>query len=149
MGIWVSTHFFTRKNVINIAAGKALDVVDYLLNIVPPSLLAVKNTNAESTALHWAALNAHMDIVKKLVEHPGGPGVELIDIKNKNGLSPLGEAEMAGWDEGASWLVGKMNLDKVEESSTEVEDEPIGNDQAIEVQIEDADGGVAKMTLKP
>jgi ankyrin repeat protein len=53
-------------------AGKALDVVDYLLPLVPPSLLSVKNTNAESTALHWAALNAHMEVVKKLVEYPGG-----------------------------------------------------------------------------
>jgi uncharacterized protein len=73
----------------------------------------------------------------------------LVAIKNKNGLSPLGEAEMAGWDEGASWFVGKMNLEKVAGATTEAEDEPIASDQAIEVEIQDADGGVAKMTLKP
>ena len=87
-----------------------LDLLDYLLPLVPPSLLAEPNSSG-STPLHWAALNMHMNIVKGLVDFSGGPGLSLIDTKNNAGRTALGEAEMAGWEEGSSWLVGIMNLD--------------------------------------
>jgi hypothetical protein len=127
--------------------GKALDIIEYLLPLVPPSLLESKNTTAESTPLHWAALNGHLAVVKKLVLFEGGPGVNLIDLKNKSGRSPLAEAEMAGWDEGAQWLVEKMNLDKEGAGEQgDAEDEQLkGVD--ITVEIEDADGKVAKMSI--
>lgn len=112
---------------------------------MPSQLLSAQN-DAQSTALHWAALNQHLSIIKKLVQFPGGPGVDLIDIKNSSGRSPLGEAEMAGWDEGAKWFVENMKLDtdgvKEDDSS-----EAIGGTQEVEVEIEDADGKVAKMTI--
>ncbi|KAK7056607.1 ankyrin repeat-containing protein [Paramarasmius palmivorus] len=121
------------------------DILDFILPKLPPSLLSMQNS-AGSTALHWAALNQHLSTMKKLVEIAG---VGLIDIKNNAGRSPLGESEMAGWEEGASWLVGVMNLgaDEVkegEEVEKEEEGEVPGN---IEVEIQDADGGVAKMTI--
>ncbi|KAJ7744672.1 ankyrin repeat-containing domain protein [Mycena metata] len=131
------------------------DILDYLLPILPPALLSAKNS-AESTPLHWAALNSHMDVVKRLVEFPGGPGIDLIDIKNAAGRSPLAEAELAGWDEGAQWLVQMMKLD-VEGGVKEGEaDEPTDAEDAdasqlaaegIEIEIEDADGQMAKMRI--
>ncbi|KAF8591072.1 ankyrin [Ramaria rubella] len=127
------------------------DILDYLLPLISPSLLSVSN-QAGSTPLHWATLNSHLPIVKKLVLFPQGPGATLIDCKNVAGRSPLGEAECAGWDEGAQWLVGQMTLDdtggvaggKEEEGDGEELEPEVGQ---IEVEIEDAEGGVAKMSL--
>jgi len=127
-----------------------LELLDYLLPLCPSSLLSAQNY-AGSTALHWAVLNAHIAAARALVEYPGGPGANLIDVKNAAGRSPLGEAEAAGWDEGAKWMVEVMRLDDngnddgagsddVGDSRAEVGEQPadmvIGHDQ-------DADGRVA------
>jgi ankyrin repeat protein len=101
-----------------IFARRFIDVLDYLLSIVPSSLLSTQN-NSGSTPLHWAALNSHLPIIQKLVQFPGGPGVALIDIKNAAGRSPLAEAEMAGCDDGARWLVEMMSLDPEEGEAVE------------------------------
>lgn len=133
------------------------DILEYLLPIIPPSLLSAQN-NSGSTPLHWASLNEQLDVMKALVSHPTGPRGKLVDIKNKAGRTPLGEAEMAGWDEGAAWLVGVMDLDEnnnnkategatdeaVEENDAEgEEDEPL----EIHVEVEDAQGGISRMTI--
>ncbi|KIJ66123.1 hypothetical protein HYDPIDRAFT_87584 [Hydnomerulius pinastri MD-312] len=132
------------NTVLHMTCGNGhIDVLEYLLSLVPPSLLSKKN-NAGSIPLHWAALNKHLEISQKLVEFPGGPGVDMIDVKNNAGRSPLGEAEMAEWDDGARWFVQVMRLDEVNE---EEEDAPVDPSQAIEVEIEDAEGQVAKMTV--
>lgn len=78
-------------------------------------------------------------------------GVDIIDIKNDSGLSPLGEAERAGWDEGAKYFVEVMNLETEKDGGLNEEegdsaDVPV-DPRAVEIEIEDADGGVAKMTL--
>lgn len=96
--------------------------------------------------MHWAALNQHLPIMQKLVELPGGPGIDLIDIKNSAGRSPLGEAEMAGWQEGAKWLVQVMNLD-IDGAQEENGDEVVDGAQDVEVEIEDANGQIAKMKI--
>ncbi|KAI0310785.1 ankyrin repeat-containing domain protein [Amylostereum chailletii] len=141
-------HDDNRNTVLHMAAANGhTEILDFLLPIVPPSLLSTQNSSG-STALHWAALNSHLEVAQKLVEFPAGPGPDLIDIKNAAGRSPLGEAEIAGWEEGAKWMVGKMRLDDggagagadAEGDAKEVVD-------AVEVEIEDADGQVAKMTL--
>jgi len=92
------------------ARRSAQELLELLLPLCPTSLLSAQN-NAGSTALHWAALNAHLATARALVEFPCGPGVALIDVKNAAGRSPLGEAEAAGWDEGAKWMVEVMRLD--------------------------------------
>jgi len=96
-------------------------------------------------------LNSHLPIVQKLIQFPGGPGIDLIDIKNKAGRSPLGEAECAGWEEGAKWLVQMMKLDAAGDGSQETSVDPsedlMDTGQDIHVEIEDADGQVASMTL--
>ncbi|KAH8110419.1 ankyrin repeat-containing domain protein [Phellopilus nigrolimitatus] len=128
------------------------DVLDYLLALpVPPSLLSATNS-AQSSPLHWAALNAHLAIAQKLVRHPDGCGIDLIDAKNAAGRTPLGEAETAGWDEGARWFVEVMNLDtapKEKEGTVgeDMDDLKIDAGQGIEVEIEDANGQIAKMSI--
>jgi ankyrin repeat protein len=126
-----------------------IDVLDYLLSIVPPSLLSAQN-HSGSTPLHWATLNTHLSVVRQIVQLPNGPGIDLIDIKNAAGRSPLAEAEMVGWDEGAIWLVEKMRLDPGQGESAE--DVLAGEDKDtmtrdIQVEIEDADGRIARMTI--
>ncbi len=88
-----------------------------------------------------------------------GTGPDLIDIKNAAGKTPLDEAEQAGWQEGALWFVSVMNLEgsdaKAEEGDEGVEDEdvegvadgPIAPGQDIEVEIQDADGQIARMSI--
>ncbi|KIP03604.1 hypothetical protein PHLGIDRAFT_110662 [Phlebiopsis gigantea 11061_1 CR5-6] len=127
-----------------VCANGHTDVLDYLLPVVPPSLLSAPN-DAKSTPLHWAALNAHLAVAQKLVQHPKGPGIALIDVKNAAGRSPLGEAENVGWEEGAKWFVEVMNLD--EEAKGE-EDQPLPEGTGdIEVEIQDAEGQVARMKI--
>lgn len=128
-----------------------LDILQYLLPIVPSSLISAQNA-PKSTPLHWAALNAHLEIVQALVRFEGGPGIDLIDTKNAAGRTPLGEAELAGWDEGAAWLVKMMNLDAGDGENKEGEDSEAGGAediaaQDIEVEIQDADGKIARMTI--
>ena len=118
--------------------------MNLLLPHLPPGALSARN-NAGSTPLHWAALNTHLAIAQKLVQHPKGPGISLIDIKNAAGRSPLGEAENVGWEEGAKWFVEVMSLD--EEAKGE-EDQPLPEGVGdIEVEIQDAEGQVARMKI--
>ncbi|KAH6914076.1 cytoplasmic protein [Coprinopsis sp. MPI-PUGE-AT-0042] len=143
-----STRDDNQNTVLHmICANGHLELLRYLLPIVPASLLAAQNS-AGSTPLHWAALNSHLDVAKALVEFPPGPGVDLIDIKNKAGHSPLAEAEFSGWDEGAKWLVEVMKLDP--EANGQETDEPVSvGAHDVEVEIEDANGQVAKLSLSP
>lgn len=122
-----------------------LDVLDYLLSTTSPSLLSAQNSSG-STPLHWAALNSHLLISQKLVQFSCGPGTGLIDIKNKAGRSPLAEAEMAGWDEGAKWFVEVMKLDSEQGESAE-DDKDGGILAEKDIEIQDADGQIAKMTI--
>jgi ankyrin repeat protein len=109
---------------------------------VPPSLLTTSN-RAGSTPLHWAALNAQLAAARRLVEFPGGPGIDLIDIKNAAGRSPLAEAEAAGWDEGAKWMVEMMRLVDAGGVEGVAEEEEETADSQIEDQ-EDS-GGAARI----
>jgi uncharacterized protein len=93
----------------NLSKRLRLEGLEYLLSVVSPSLLAAQNL-AGSTPLHWAALNAQLPVMRKLVEFTRGPGIKLIDIKNGSGRTPLGEAEFAEFKEGADYLVRMMQL---------------------------------------
>ena len=117
-----------------------------MLTIIDPSLLSAQN-EAQSTALHWAALNSHLSIAQKLVGYSKGPGKDLIDMKNAAGRSPLGEAENIGWEEGAKWFVEVMNLEEDGKGGEELK--PVDDVKEIEVEIQDAEGQVAKMKMPP
>ncbi|KAH9014827.1 cytoplasmic protein [Lactarius hengduanensis] len=118
------------------------ELLDVLLPIVPSTLLSAQN-HAGSTALHWAALNAQLGTARALVGFPAGPGADLIDIKNSAGRSPLGEAEAAGWDEGAKWMVEVMRLDDAGAAVGEEGEE----DAEPQKEVQDADGRVAHASL--
>lgn len=119
-----------------------------LLPIVPSSLLSTTNL-AGSTALHWAALNAQLAAARRLVEFPGGPGIDLIDIKNAAGRSPLGEAEAAGWDEGAKWMVEVMRLvDAGGVGSVAEGEEDPADSQMEDRDQEDTDGAAPRISVE-
>ncbi|EIW80589.1 hypothetical protein CONPUDRAFT_20633, partial [Coniophora puteana RWD-64-598 SS2] len=104
------------NSVIHMCAANghpSTDILTYLLPLLddPATLLSAPNA-AQSTPLHWAALNRQLPAARALVECPRGPGAILIDAKNAAGRTPLGEAELAGWDEGAQWFVEVMSLDE-------------------------------------
>lgn len=71
-----------------------------------------------------------------------GPGV--LDIKNSNGRSVITEAEMIGWEEGVSWMMTVMSVDTKEQEGDEVLEE---GSTDVEVEIQDAEGRIAKMNL--
>ena len=122
------------------ARKSATELLDFLLPIVPSSLLSSQN-HAGSTPLHWAALNSQLSTARALVNFPGGLGIDLIDIKNAAGRSSLAEAEVAGWDEGAKWMVEVMRLDDARDVEGGT---PLSEDQ---VEFEDTDGRTASMLL--
>lgn len=109
----------------SIASTLALDLLNYILPHIPGSLLEVENTSGRSTPLHWAAVNAHLSIAQAIISHPGGPGPLLINAHNAAGVSPLGEAELAGADDVAKWFVEVMTIEQgsgiVEGEDTEVQ----------------------------
>jgi hypothetical protein len=73
----------------------------------------------------------------------------LIDIKNAAGRSPLAEAEAAGWDEGAKWIVEVMRLVDAGRAGAVAEDEEETADSQIEEQDqEDTDGSAARISVE-
>ena len=121
----------------------------YFLSHPPPSVTlsgadpAAANA-AGATAMHWAALNAQLGAVEALFK---AGGAKLIDVRDGSGRSPLGVAEQNGWEEGARWMVERMDIsDATAEEGEAAEDEKVdGRD--IEVEIQDAEGGVARMAI--
>lgn len=144
MDILVSCFVIWSFNIGHLIKDR-LDVLKYLLPLVPTSLISSPNL-AENTPLHWAAVNSHLAVAQALVQYPDGSGVDLIDRKNSMGRSPLGEAEHAGWEEGAVWMCKVMNLEDGEGEETK-EDVSTVEGRDIEVEIEDAEGRVAKMSI--
>jgi ankyrin repeat protein len=117
---------------------RARELLDLLLPLSSPTLLSAQN-NAGSTALHWAAINAQLPAARALVEYPDGPGARLIDVKNAAGRSPLGEAEAAGWDEGAKWMVEVMHLDDAD-ADVDADDDKTGGDESTNSGAVEEDG---------
>lgn len=129
--------------------------------MLPASATALQNTSAKSTPLHWATVNKHLEVAKRVVEVSGvfiftelRPdllfilililGLEVLDIKNSNGRSVITEAEMTGWEEGVNWMMSVMSVDVKEQEGDEVlEDVPT----EVEVEIEDAEGRIAKINI--
>ena len=86
----------------------------------PPGLISLANQRG-NTALHWAALNGHLEAAKALIES----GAE-IGRKNLAGHNAAFEAEQAGKEEVAAWLIsagddGQEGDVKEEEVSGELE----------------------------
>jgi len=133
------------NTVLHMVCGNGhLDLLDYLVpDHVPPSFATVQNLSAGSTALHWATLNKQFDVVKRLVKLCGA---EVLDIKNKSGRSAITEAEMNEWAEGVTWMVGVMNVDDTGGAAQETDE--VVESEDVQVEIQDAEGRVAKLNMK-
>jgi ankyrin repeat protein len=67
-----------------------------------PAMLAILNAQNKSgnTALHWAALNGHLESVKKLLEYGADP-----TITNQKGHDAVYEAELNDKKEVVEWVL--------------------------------------------
>lgn len=73
-------------------------------------------------------------------------GAAVLDIKNKSGRSAITEAEMNEWAEGVTWMVGVMTVDNAA-SATQETDEVVESED-VQVEIQDAEGRIAKLNVK-
>ena len=70
----------------------------------------------------------------------------MLDVKNKNGRSAITEAEMNEWAEGVTWMVGAMSVDDSGGTTQEADEAVESGD--VQVEIQDAEGRVAKLSMK-
>ena len=113
-----------------------------------PAMLAILNTQnkAGNTALHWAAVNGHLESVKVLLEEGADP-----TIKNQLGHDAVYEAELndrkevvewilkeggEGLEEGISGETAEGAADKGTDEHTKVDDEDNGEDGESSTKLE-------------
>lgn len=105
-------------------------------------MLAIINAQnqAGNTALHWAALNGHLEAVKVLLEHGGDP-----TIMNSRGHDAVYEAELNDKREVVEWVLkeGGEGLEEGVSGKTEdtVENMLVDEGCADEPNEEDAELG--------
>lgn len=78
-----------------------------------PELVALlnKRNKAGNTALHWAALNGHLEAVKALVDGGADPY-----IQNNVGHDAIYEAEVNDKKEAVEWMLKEGDLDAYDEA---------------------------------
>ena len=70
----------------------------------------------------------------------------MLDVKNKSGRSAITEAEMNEWAEGVTWMVGAMSVEDLGGTPRETDEVVEAGD--VQVEIQDAEGRVAKLSMK-
>lgn len=70
----------------------------------------------------------------------------MLDVKNNSGRSAITEAEMNEWVDGVTWMVGAMSVDDSGGTSQETDEVVEAGD--VQVEIQDAEGRVAKLSMK-
>ena len=70
----------------------------------------------------------------------------MLDVKNKSGRSAITDAEMNEWTEGVTWMVGVMSVDDSGGAAQETDEVVESGD--VQVEIQDAEGRVAKLSMK-
>ena len=75
-----------------------------------PSCLNRSSNNGRSV-LHTACLAGHLEVVKFLVQHPGGGGQSLVNCQDSCGNSPLMDAARAGHLNCVQYLVSIPDLE--------------------------------------
>jgi ankyrin repeat protein len=112
------------------------------------AMLAIVNAQnqAGNTALHWAALNGHLEAVKVLLEHGGDP-----TITNARGHDAVYEAELNDKSEVVEWVLkeggegleegvsGKTEGSGENELLDESADEPNEEDAQLGKDLKDLD----------
>lgn len=112
------------KALSNQSFGIIIGILNYLASLVadpaaPSSLRsAILNLQNRSgnTALHWAALNGHLEAVKILVASGANSSV-----RNKAGFDAVYEAEINSKGDVVEWLLKEGNLD--EEAANDDDDD--------------------------
>lgn len=111
-----------------------------------PAMLAIVNAQnqAGNTALHWAALNGHLEAVKVLLEHGGDP-----TIPNARGHDAVYEAELNDKQEVVEWVLKEGGEGLEEAVSGEVaddgEDEDEDHETATGAEVTDTEGAPSKV----
>lgn len=112
------------KAFSNQSFGITIGILSYLASLVadpaaPPSLRSAilnQQNRSGNTALHWAALNGHLEAVKILVASGASSSV-----RNKAGLDAVYEAEVNSRGDVVEWLLKEGNLD--EEAANDDDDD--------------------------
>ncbi|KAK8849726.1 hypothetical protein IAR55_005061 [Kwoniella newhampshirensis] len=145
------------NTVLHMCCGNGhLDVLNYLLTIVPKELLSTTN-EAGSPAMHWAVSNNHVGCVKALVELPEeqGGGLQLLKQKNASGRDAFlesmfageGKEEVSGWIEGYLYRVEGDDDEEEEQATTgggETEVKVEAGDEVVKDEAETVDELVEK-----
>lgn len=104
------------------AANGHLEVVEYLLSILPESdCTKWRNAQNESgnTPLHWASLNGHLAVVKALCGKGSDPFV-----KNEAGHDSIFQAEHNGKEDVENWFLEEFSIEPEEEDAEDVAYQP-------------------------
>lgn len=112
------------KALSNQSFGIIIGILNYLASLVAdpaaPSSLRSAFLNLQNrsgnTALHWAALNGHLEAVKILVASGANSSV-----RNKAGFDAVYEAEINSKGDVVEWLLKEGNLD--EEAANDDDDD--------------------------
>lgn len=145
----------------------ATDVIAYLAEYAPGTTLIAQN-EAGNTPLHWAALNGHLDTVKRLVdiidftatttnlshaslqsrpeEDPGAPAPPAWDIRNAAGRGPMTEAEMAGKQEVVQFLLERSIVGANQQGVTHDDHPDAQEDDEEEIPAEDSETKIPPST---
>ena len=70
----------------------------------------------------------------------------MLDVKNQGGRSAITEAEMSEWAEGVTWMVGVMSVGDSGGAAQETDE--VVEPEDVQVEIQDAEGRVAKLNMK-
>ncbi|TYJ58929.1 hypothetical protein B9479_000363 [Cryptococcus floricola] len=135
------------NSVLHMCCGNGhLDVLEYILPLVPSSLLTATN-EAGSPPLHYAIMNNKTECVKKLVELPEeqGGGLPILKQKNANGRDAFlescwsgeGKEEVSGWIEGYLYRVEGADDEDYEAQAKEVKMEE--GDEVVQAEASAVD----------
>lgn len=103
------------KALSNQSFGITIGILNYIASLVadPAATLSLRSAilnlqnRSGNTALHWAALNGHLEAVKILVASGANSSV-----RNKAGFDAVYEAEINSKGDVVEWLLKEGNLDE-------------------------------------
>ncbi|AOA60518.1 Ankyrin repeat-containing protein [Komagataella phaffii CBS 7435] len=111
------------------AANGHTKVLDYLLSLIPKEEVKTvinKQNESGSTALHWSALNGHLEVVKLLCEKYDADPF----IKNSAGHDAIYEAEMNNKEDVETYFLEKYSV----EPENNHDDDTVEFNEGTEIQ---------------